>query len=126
MTASSAPSGFDQIGGEAAMKAAVDVFYAKVLADPHISGYFDGTDMDRQKLKQQRFLTMVTGGPNRYTGRSMRAAHRRLVKNGLDDSHFDHVATHLKATLEELKVPPNLVEIVMTKAASLRDDVLDR
>ncbi len=118
---------YDQIGGEAAMDAAVKLFYSKVLADEHIARFFDGVDMQRQLLKQKRFLTMVTGGPNKYTGRSMRAAHRKLVeKQGLDDSHFDHVATHLQATLEELGVPPALVAGVMQKAGSLRDDVLNR
>lgn len=118
---------YDQIGGEAAMDAAVKLFYSKVLADDHIARFFETVDMDHQMLKQKRFLTMVTGGPNKYTGRSMRAAHRKLVhEQGLDDSHFDHVATHLQATLEELGVPEPLVKGVMTKAAGLRDDVLDR
>ena len=118
---------YEQIGGEPAMDAAVKLFYAKVLADEHIARFFDKIDMERQLEKQKRFLTMVTGGPNRYTGRSMRAAHRKLVEQqGLDDSHFDHVATHLKATLEELGVPAELVAGVMAKAGGLRDDVLNR
>lgn len=118
---------YAQIGGEAAMDAAVKLFYSKVLADDHIARFFDSVDMDRQLGKQKRFLTMVTGGPNNYTGRSMRVAHRKLVhERGLDDSHFDHVAGHLQATLEELGVAAPLVTAVMTKAAGLRDDVLDR
>ncbi len=118
---------YEQLGGEPALDAAVKLFYDKVLADEHIARFFDQIDMDKQLAKQKRFLTMVTGGPNKYTGRSMRAAHRKLVeKQGLTDSHFDHVATHLRATLEELGVPAHLVDGVMTKAASLRDDVLNR
>lgn len=118
---------YDQLGGEPAMNAAVRLFYDKVLADDHIARFFDGVDMDRQLEKQKRFLTMVTGGPNKYTGRSMRAAHKRLVEqHGLTDSHFDHVAMHLKATLEELGVPAPLVDGVIGKAASLREDVLNR
>lgn len=118
---------YEQIGGEPAMDAAVKLFYEKVLADAHIARFFDQIDMDRQLKKQKRFLTMVTGGPNRYTGRSMRAAHRKLVeKQGLDDSHFDHVAMHLEATLTELGVPAELVAVVMEKAGGLRDDVLNR
>lgn len=118
---------YEQLGGQPAMDAAVQLFYGKVLADDHIARFFDGVDMDKQMAKQKRFLTMITGGPNKYTGRSMRAAHRKLVeKQGLDDSHFDHVAMHLQATLEELGVAPDLVAGVMAKAASLRDDVLNR
>ena len=33
---------FDEIGGEAAVNAAVDLFYRKVLRDPRISSFFDG------------------------------------------------------------------------------------
>lgn len=118
---------YDQLGGEPAMDAAVKLFYEKVLADEHIARFFEGVDMARQLEKQKRFLTMVTGGPNKYTGRSMRAAHKRLVEqHGLSDSHFDHVAMHLDATLRELGVPAPLVDGVIAKAASLREDVLNR
>lgn len=117
---------YAQIGGAPAIEAAVDLFYKKVLADDHISRFFEGVDMNRQREKQRRFLTMVTGGPNTYTGRDMRAAHRRLVKDGLDDSHFDHVAAHLGATLRELGVPEALVETVLSVAGSAREDVLNR
>ena len=59
-------------------------------------------------------------------GRDLRAAHATLVKNGLNDSHFDAVARHLQATLNELKVPAALAAQVMTIAASTRSDVLGR
>lgn len=117
---------YDQLGGEAAVNAAVDIFYRKVLSDPHISGFFDTTDMDAQRSKQKAFLTMAFGGPNHYTGRDLRTAHASLVKRGLSDSHFDAVAKHLQATLEELKVPADLIAQVMTVAGSTRNDVLGR
>lgn len=118
---------YEQLGGEPAMDAAVKLFYEKVLADEHIARFFDQIDMEKQLKKQKRFLTMITGGPNNYTGRSMRAAHRKLVqKQGLDDSHFDHVVEHLGATLTELGVPAHLVKGVADAAESMRDDVLNR
>ena len=117
---------YDQLGGEAAVNTAVDIFYRKVLADPHISGFFDTTDMDAQRTKQKAFLTMAFGGPNKYSGRDLRTAHESLVKRGLNDSHFDAVAKHLQATLEELKVPSHLIAQVMGIAGSTRNDVLGR
>ena len=39
---------FDQIGGEAAVDAAVDLFYKKVLADDRIKHFFEGVDMEKQ------------------------------------------------------------------------------
>lgn len=118
---------YEQLGGEPAMDAAVKLFYEKVLADEHIARFFDQIDMEKQLTKQKRFLTMITGGPNNYTDRSMGAAHRKLVqKQGLDDSHFDHVVRHLGDTLLELGVPEHLVTGVADAAESMRDDVLNR
>ena len=112
--------------GAGAVDAAVDIFYRKVLSDDSISGFFDTTDMDDQRAKQKSFLTMAFGGPNEYTGKDMREAHAPLVEKGLNDSHFDAVAGHLQATLEELKVPADLIAQVMAIAGSTRDDVLNR
>jgi len=118
---------YEQLGGEAAVNAAVDIFYRKVLADYRIYRFFNNSDIEKQAAKQKAFLTMAFGGPNNYTGRDMREAHAHLVKKlGLDDSHFDAVMEHLTATLEELNVPQNLVEQVAAIAASTRDDVLNR
>ena len=46
MSAIPTPSLYEQIGGEAAVNAAVDLFYRKVLQDDRISQFFDDVDMD--------------------------------------------------------------------------------
>lgn len=113
---------YEQIGGQAAVDAAVDIFYRRVLGDGLISHFFDHVDMDRQIGKQKAFLTMAFGGPNKYTGKDMRAAHKHMH---LTDAHFNAVAGHLQGTLEELKVPQHLITEVMKIAASTHDDVLN-
>ena len=117
---------YERLGGEAAVNAAVDIFYRKVLADPSISDFFDTTDMDEQRNKQKAFLSMVFGGPKEYSGKDMREAHAPLVEKGLNDSHFDAVAGHLDATLRELGVADDLIGEAMAIAAGTRDDVLGR
>lgn len=117
---------YERIGGAGAVDAAVDLFYRKVLTDDSISHFFDDTDMDAQRAKQKSFLTMVFGGPHEYTGKDMRTAHAPLVEKGLNDSHFDAVAGHLQATLEELGVAQDAVAEVMAAAGGARDDVLNR
>jgi hemoglobin len=113
---------YEQIGGAAAVDAAVDIFYRKVLGDPVISHFFDAVDMDRQIGKQKAFLTMAFGGPNSYTGKDMRNAHKHMK---LTEQHFQAVAGHLQGTLKELNVPPHLIDAVMKIAASTHDDVLN-
>lgn len=117
---------FDQLGGAAAVNAAVDVFYRKVLGDPYVVKFFEGVDMERQASKQKAFLTMAFGGPHNYTGKDMREGHRHLVKMGMNDSHFDHILVHLRATLAELGVGDDLIQQVAAIAESTREDVLDR
>jgi hemoglobin len=117
---------FDQLGGAAAVDAAVDVFYRKVLNDYRINRFFDNSDMEVQAAKQKAFLTMAFGGPNNYTGKDLRTAHARFVKMGLNDSHFDIVMEHLTATLVELNVPSELISQVATLAESTRADILGR
>lgn len=115
---------YERIGGAAAVEAAVDIFYRKVLMDDTISHFFDDTDMDEQRAKQKSFLSWAMGGPEEYTGKDMRDAHAPLVEKGLNQAHFDAVAGHLQATLQELNVDEPMIEEVMVLAASCRDDVL--
>ena len=117
---------YDQIGGEAAVSAAVDVFYRKVLSDPALADFFDDTDMEAQAAKQKALLTVAFGGPNHYTGKDLASAHAHLVKQGLNDDHFNAVAGHLAATLAELGVPSAISDQVMAIAASTREVVLGR
>jgi hemoglobin len=120
------PTLFERIGGEAAVNAAVELFYRKVLSDYRINRFFGNTNMDEQIAKQKAFFTMAFGGPNTYTGTDMRNAHARLVKMGLDNSHFDAVMEHLGATLQELNVPADLIAEAAAIAESTRNDVLGK
>src|SRR5215218_5816170 len=117
---------YDQLGGEAAVNAAVDVFYRKVLTDDRVSHFFDDVDMDRQIAKQKGFLTMVFGGPVAYTGKDMRAGHAHLIARGLNDSHVNAVIELLGDSLREVGAPEHLIAKVAAVAESARADVLNR
>ena len=123
---SSSSALFDRLGGAAAVDAAVDKFYRRVLADDRINRFFEGVDMDKQAAKQKAFLTMVFGGPNNYTGEDMRKGHAHLVKKGLNDSHFDAVVEELGATLTEMGGPNELIAEVAALAEPTSADVLGR
>ena len=118
---------FEKIGGEAAVDAAVDLFYTKVLADDRIKHFLANTDMVKQARHQKLFLTYAFGGLPNYSGRSMREAHKDLVDNmGLNDTHFDAVIELLGATLQELGVADELIQEVAAIGESTRNDVLNR
>ncbi|ARU32554.1 group 1 truncated hemoglobin [Sulfuriferula sp. AH1] len=117
---------FHKLGGEAAVNAAVDVFYRRVLSDDRISDFFEDVDMERQAAKQKAFLTMAFGGPVNYSGADMRKGHAHLVARGLNDSHFDAVVENLVASLQELNVPAELIAEVGAVCETTRNDVLNK
>jgi hemoglobin len=118
---------YERIGGQAAVMAAVDLFYRKVLADDLTRPFFDALDMDAQTRKQIAFMTWALGGPAEYRGRDLTTAHGALVRNkGLSDVHFDAVAKHLEATLRELGVPDDLIAEALGIVGGTRAQVLGR
>lgn len=114
---------YARLGGEAAVDAAVDVFYRRVLADDRVNEFFEGMDMFAQARKQKQFLTRVFGGPDHYDGEDMRTAHAHL---GLTDAHFDAIVENLVETLREMGVSAADVEEAEKLADAYRDEVLDR
>jgi len=117
---------YDRLGGEAAMDAAVNNFYRRVLADDRVNYWFGGIDMERQAAKQKAFLTMAFGGPNNYTALDMKEGHAHLVARGLNDSHFDAIIELLGATLRDMGVGDDLITEVAATAETTREAVLGR
>jgi hemoglobin len=112
---------YEAIGGRPALVAAVDLFYRRILADPELSPFFPGGVGDRHRAYLITFLGQALGGPSRYHGRDMATAHHGL---GITNAHFDRVAGHLQATLDELGVPGELTARIVGIAAGLRPAVV--
>jgi hemoglobin len=113
---------YDQLGGEAAVNAAVDRFYIRVLADPMLAPFFKGVNMARLKSHQFAFLSQALGGPRKYSGLEMAQAHALL---SIEQRHFDAVAGHLVETLRELAVPQNLIDEVVAAVAPLAKQIVN-
>jgi hemoglobin len=114
---------YERLGGEAAINAAVDLFYEKVLADPKVNHFFEEVNMKSQIRKQKEFLTTAFGGPAIYQGKDMRRAHKNL---NLTEEDFGVIAGHLVASLKELKVDQSLIDEVVAVALSVKDEVLNK
>ncbi len=56
---------YEQVGGEATFRRLVDVFYAKVEADPVLRPMFPA-DLEEGKRAQTLFLVQFFGGPQTY------------------------------------------------------------
>lgn len=112
---------YQEIGGAAALTAVVDHFYARVLADARLAGYFRNSDMARLKRKQVAFFAAALGGPEPYRGLSMAEAHRG---RNIGRLQFDLVIDHLTAALTACGVPEATTAQIITAVEPLADDIV--
>jgi hemoglobin len=112
---------YDEIGGAGAVSAAVDDFYARLLADDGLASFFAATDLRRLKAHQRAFIAAALGGPEIYAGRDMAAAHAGLE---ISEADFDAVVGHLVDTLASLGVPDATIASIGGALAPLRGDVV--
>lgn len=111
---------YDKIGGHEALEVVVEDFYAHVLADEQLKGFFTGTNMSRLKGKQVEFFAAALGGPEPYTGASMKQVHQG---RGISMLHFTLVAGHLSDALAAAGVPSEIVTDILGALAPLAPDI---
>lgn len=116
-----ATSVYEAIGGRAALAAAVDRFYGRLLADAVLGPFFPGGVGARHRAYVVTILGEALGGPERYRGPDIAGAHHGL---GIGDTHFERAAAHLGATLDELGVPRDLADRIVGIVAGLRPAVV--
>jgi hemoglobin len=116
-TITPAVSLYEEIGGQAALRAAVDVCYQRILADPELARLFPSGVSDRHRAFVVSALGEALSGPVRYRGPLLTDAHRDL---GITDAQFDRAAAHLSGALDELGVPRPLAGQVIVIVAKLR------
>ena len=114
---------YHKLGGRAAIDAAVEAFYVKVLADDRVKHFFDDINMTAQRRRQKDFLSFALGGPLPWTGKDMRTAHADLT---IEESHFNAIAENLVATLKDLKISQDLIDQIVAVVVTVKDDVLNR
>jgi hemoglobin len=112
---------YEQIGGEAAVRAVLQTLYDQLFVDPIVGFLFAGKNkahlIDLQLLFTCRFL----GGPQRYTGKPLPEAHAGLP---LLPGHFDRRHHLLKQALQKHAVPAEVQQAWLGIDESLRGSVL--
>lgn len=112
----------DKLGGNAAVKAAVEGLYTKLLDDPDLAPFFNEVNMPNLKIHQIEFMKVAfTQIPDDLdVAALMKDKHASLFKNGLNEKHFDKVAGHFVAVLKELNVPQELIDEAVAVIGPLR------
>lgn len=121
MRTAAGPTIYEVIGGQPALAVVVDDLYARVLADPRLSGFFAGTNLSKLKGRQVEFFAAALGGPEAYHGPGMRDVHRG---RGIRQVHFDLVAGHLAAALSEAGVSDGTIGQIIAAIAPLAGEIV--
>lgn len=131
---------FERLGGEAGIKAIVEDFTPRVIQDPRVNwdrqGVKRGWLLNREtapvwratpetlarfKKHMAQFLALATGGPARYEGKEMKAAHQGMQ---ITNSEFDAAIGDLKASLDRLKIADGEQKELLAVIESTRPQVV--
>lgn len=103
-TAPAQPTLYERLGGRDSIAAVVDDGIVNISNDPRINGRFAGVDVVVLKRNLVDLVCVNTGGPCKYTGRSMADSHDGM---NIRDDEFDALAEDLVKSLDKYKVPPH-------------------
>jgi hemoglobin len=106
--------------GEERLRALVDDFIDVVAADFIIGFMFLGKDLERIKRLEFELASSHLGGPHRYSGRTMRAAHAR---SPINSGHFRRRLALLRSACERHGVEPDIIERWIANNAALESQV---
>ena len=115
---------FEKVGGEVALELATSSLYAKIVLDDELAPFFKGMNVNRIEQRQREFLAYAFDGPTVNQKVDLRAAHAKLVKQGLNHQHFDRLVGHLSAVLEGLDIDPADKEEALQRVEKTRREVM--
>ena len=112
---------YEQMGGEPKMRAIAEEFTRVLLADDRTNFTFAETDTEKFTQLFYEQLSEITGGPVKYTGRSMHESHEKLnITNGM----FNALVEDLYIAFERNDVPYRLQNKVMAVFAPMQRDIV--
>lgn len=117
-----AKSLYERLGGEPAVSAVVEDFAGRVLADTRINAKFAKSDAARLVANLKAFVCSATGGPCKYQGNTMKAAHQNM---GVTQGEFGALVEDLVATLDKFKVPDKEKGELLAALGPLGPDIVE-
>jgi hemoglobin len=118
---------YDRLGGAYAIATVVDAFIEKLLvndtlnANPAISEARARVPKAGLKFHVTALVCQVTGGPQTYTGRSMKEAHRSLH---ITQREWDAMVQDFVEVLNEHEVPKAEQNELLTIVGSTKGDIV--
>ena len=115
------PSLYDRLGGKPAIQAVVDDFIGDVAADARINRRFAGANIPRLKTMLVDQICEASGGPCKYAGQSMKAAHAGMK---ITEPEFNALVEDLVKSLDKLRVPAQEKNELLTALAGMKSDIV--
>ena len=112
---------YDRLGGKDAITAVVDDFVANVAADARINAFFANADLPGLKGKLVDQICEATGGPCKYTGKSMKESHAGM---GVKEEHFNALVEDLVKSLDKFKVPEQEKGELLGALGGMKGDIV--
>jgi hemoglobin len=126
-TESKKPSLYERLGGIYAIAAVVDSFLDRIMVDPTLNAN-PLVDEAHHRVSKAGFKYLVTemvgeatGGPQRYTGKTMRESHKHL---NISPTEWEVFAAHFKAVLDQYNVPEAEQRELFAIVGSTRSDIV--
>jgi hemoglobin len=113
---------YERLGGRDAIKAVVDELAVIVLADARINKKFARSNPERLKFNVVEFICEKTGGPCKYTGRDMRAAHKNM---GVTEGEFNAFVENLVTALDKFNVGATEKNELLALLAPLKSQIVE-
>ena len=114
---------YESMGGEPALRSAVEHFADLVQTDDRINFTFAEADMSKFKKLIFEQLCNLSGGPCQYTGRDMRTSHAKL---NINNAEFNALAEDLYTALDRAGIPYRLQNKLMALLAPMQHDIVRR
>jgi len=115
------PTLYEQLGGKDNIRALMDDFVARVKQDPRIGDQFANTNAFRLAALLTDQVCEATGGPCRYTGLDMKAAHAGMT---ITKAHFNALVEVLVASMNAKGVPFDKQTTILALLAPMHRDVI--
>ena len=114
---------YERLGGQDAITAVVDDFVANIAADGMINARFANTDIPHLKQMLVEQICSATGGPCKYSGKSMVEAHTGMK---ITDAEFGALVADLKKTLDKFKVPAREQGELLGALGAMKPDIVNK
>jgi hemoglobin len=114
---------YDRLGGKSAITSVVEAFVSRVGGDKRINGYFATTDLAKLKMHLVNQICEASGGPCKYTGRTMKQTHAGM---GVDDAAFGALVEDLVAALDQHKVKKAEKDELLGILGPMKTDIVEK